>query len=66
MVTEGEGNVSGPIYPMPLVQASEDEEQDKNLWKEAKATVVGYHEIQARSAKRIPIPVLDAVVGSDV
>ncbi len=27
-VTEGEGNVSGPIYPMPLVQVSEDEEQD--------------------------------------
>ncbi len=28
--------------------------------------MVGYHEIQARSAKRIPIRVLDAVVGSDV
>ncbi len=49
---------------MHLIQVSEDEEQDKDLWKEGKATVVGYHEIQARSAKRIPIRVLEAVVGS--
>ncbi len=65
-VTEGGGNVSGPIYPVFLVQVSEHEEQDKDLWKEAKTTVVGYHEIQVRSAKRIPIRVLDAVVGSHV
>ncbi len=64
-VTEEDRNVNGPVYPIPF-QISEDEEQDKDLWWEAKATVVGYHEIQARSAKRIPIRVLDAVLGSDV
>ncbi len=64
-VTE-EGNISGPFYPMPLIQLSEHEEQANDLWKEAKAIVVWYNEIQARSAKRIPIWVLDAVVGNNV
>ncbi len=65
-VVEEKGTDTEIQFTILSVQTPERQEDVTKRWKEVKATVLGNHEIPDLVAKRIPVRVSDATLGSDI